>query len=119
MLKETLLAMRITDMEYAPDICRLLKAAERDLRSAGVEIEGECDFETEITANATTGEETIHITDHSTISDEMVQTAMITYCRVHFGSPQDYDRLAASYDLQRKQLANTTGYTDFGEDDGP
>ena len=115
MLNETLLAMRITEAEYEPDICRLLKAAEKDLRIAGVEIEGECDFEIEITTDAITGEKSITVTDNSTIEDEMVQTAMITYCRANFGSPPDYEKLAKSYDLQRRQLANATGYTNFGE----
>ena len=113
MLREAMLAMRVTDMEYAPDICRLLKAAERDLKSAGVVISGECDIRITENTNQETGVVTITATDNSTILDEMVQTAMITYARMHFGSPPDYDRLAASYKLQREQLANATGYTDF------
>ena len=40
---------------------------------------------------------------------------MITYVRFSFGSPADREALAASYDLQRRQLANRTGYTDFLE----
>lgn len=111
MLKETMLALRVTDTEYAPDICRLLKAAQRDLEIAGVIVRGTCDFT--ITENAQTG--AVTVTDNTTIKDEMVQTAMITYTRMHFGSPADYDRLAASYDLQRKQLANANNYTDFLE----
>ena len=114
MLKEAMLAMRVREMDYAPDICRLLKSAETDLRIAGVTIEGTCDFV--ITIDAIT--ESVSVTDNSTITDEKVQTAMITYCRMNFGSPPDFDKLAASYDLQRRQLANATGYTDFGEDDG-
>ena len=114
MLKEAMLAMRVWDMDYAPDICRLLKSAETDLRIAGVTIEGTCDFT--ITIDAITEE--VSVKDNSTITDENVQTAMITYCRKNFGSPPDFDKLAASYDLQRRQLANATGYTDFGEDDG-
>ena len=114
MLKETLLAMRITEDIYFPDVCRLLKSAERDLRMAGVEIIGECDFDITETEDQETGETTIAVDDNSTIEDEAVMTAMITYCRKNFGSPPDYDRLAASYDLQRTQLANATGYTDFG-----
>ena len=114
MLREAMLAMRVRDMDYAPDICRLLKSAETDLRIAGVTIEGTCDFV--ITIDAITEE--VSVTDNSTITDENVQTAMITYCRKNFGSPSDFDKLAASYDLQRRQLANATGYTDFGEDDG-
>lgn len=117
MLNETMLALRVTDMEYAPEICTLLKAAERDLKIAGIVISGTCSFDISSTTDPTTGESTITVTDNSTITDEAVQTALITYCRVHFGSPPDYDRLAASYDLQRRQLANATGYTDFYEPD--
>ena len=115
MLKEAMLAMRVSDMDYAPDICRLLKSAEIDLKIAGVTIEGTCEFV--ITIDAITGK--VSVTDNSTITDENVQTAMITYCRKNFGSPPDFDKLAESYDLQRRQLANASGYTDFGEDDEP
>ena len=118
MLKEAMLAMRVTDMGYAPDICRLLKSAEKDLKIAGVVIQGTCIFVITETEDQTTGETTITVTDNSTITDDTVKTAMITYCRANFGSPPDYDKLAASYDLQRRQLANATGYTDFGEESG-
>ena len=118
MLKEAMLAMRVTDMDYAPDICRLLKSAEKDLKIAGVVIQGTCIFVITETEDQTTGETTITVTDNSTITDEMVQTAMITYCRKEFGTPPDYVQLAASYDLQRRQLANATGYTNFGEGEG-
>ena len=118
MLKEAMLAMRVTDMDYAPDICRLLKSAEKDLKIAGVVIQGTCIFVITETEDQTTGETTITVDDNSTITDDTVKTAMITYCRANFGSPPDYDKLAASYDLQRRQLANATGYTDFGEESG-
>lgn len=110
MLKETMLALRVTDMEYAPEIRRLLIAGKRDLEIAGVTITG--DIVITITEDEQTG--VITATDSSTITDDLVITALITYCRANFGSPTDYDRLAASYDLQRRQLANATGYTDFG-----
>ena len=118
MLKEAMLAMRVTDMDYAPDICRLLKSAEKDLKIAGVVIQGTCVFDITETTDQTTGETMITVTDNSTITDDTVKTAMITYCRANFGSPPDYDKLAASYDLQRRKLANATGYTDFGEECG-
>ena len=117
MLKEAMLALRVTDMEYAPEICRLLKTAEKDLRIAGVEFTGTCIFVITETTDQETGDVTITVTDNSTITDDMVQTAMITYVRVHFGSPADVDKVASSYDLQRRQLANATGYTDFLDDD--
>lgn len=111
MLKEAMLALRVTDMEYAPEIARLLKAAERDLLIAGVETGGVCRIT--VTEDTTTG--TITATDNSSIKDPLIQTAMITYCRIHFGSPADKASLESSYDLQRKQLANASGYTDFME----
>lgn len=116
MLKETMLALRVTDMDYAPEICGYLTAAELDLRIAGVAIDGRCIFDVQETTDQTTGETTITVNDDSTIEDELVITAMKTYARMHFGSPADYDRLASSYDLQKRQLANATGYTDFGEE---
>jgi predicted transcriptional regulator len=42
--------------------------------------------------------------------------AIFTYVRANFESPADYDRLAASYSLQREQLMHATGYTDYGEE---
>ena len=46
--------------------------------------------------------------------DPLVVRAVITYCRVNFGSPDEYDRLKASYDEQKAQLSTCTGYTDWG-----
>ena len=115
MLKEAMLALRVTDMEYASEIRRLLYAAKTDLEAAGVVITGNLDITVTETEDQTTHEITITATDNSTITDEWVQTAMITYVRFNFGSPTDFDRVTASYDLQRRQLANRTGYTDFLE----
>lgn len=113
MLKEAMLAMRVTDMDYAPEICDYLRAAEEDLKIAGVILGGICAFDISYTENQATGETIVTVVDRSTITDELVRTAMITYAKMRFGSPPDYDRLAASYDLQRKQLANAAGYTRF------
>ena len=118
MLKEAMLALRVTDMEYAPDICRLLKAAEKDLRIAGVTYDGICSFQITETVDQTTGAVTITVTDNSTITDEAVKTALITYAGARGGyvGNEERDRLEKSYDLQRRQLANATGYTDFGDE---
>jgi hypothetical protein len=116
MLKEAMLALRVTDMEYAPEICDYLQAAETDLKMAGIVIEGTCDFEiTEAQDPLDQTATVVSVTDNSTIEDAAVKIAMITYVRMHFGSPPDFEKLEASYDLQRRQLANATGYTDFGE----
>ena len=43
--------------------------------------------------------------------DQLVTKAIITYCKLSFGLPEDYDRLKRSYDEQKAQLSNATGYT--------
>lgn len=45
--------------------------------------------------------------------DKIVTKAIITYCKLSFGLPEDYDRLKRSYDEQKAQLSNATGYTDW------
>lgn len=111
MLKEAMLNMRVTDMEYAPDIRRLLIAGKRDLEIAGVTITGVIDIT--ITEDEQTG--AITATDNSTITDDLVITAIITYAgaRGNYAGADERAKLDASYDLQRKQLANATGYTNF------
>ena len=115
MLKEAMLALRVTDMEYAADIKRLLIAGKRDLEIAGVKITG--DIVITITEDEQTG--AITVTDSSTITDDLVITAIITYAgaRGNYAGAEERAKLDASYDLQRRQLANATGYTDFLEEE--
>lgn len=46
--------------------------------------------------------------------DSIVNLAVITYCKMNFGLPEDYDRLKRSYDEQKAQLSTCTGYTEWG-----
>lgn len=48
--------------------------------------------------------------------DALVTKAIITYCKMSFGIPEDYDRLKRSYDEQKAQLSNATGYTSWGSE---
>lgn len=45
--------------------------------------------------------------------DALVTKAIITYCKMSFGLPEDYDRLKRSYDEQKAQLRTATGYTNW------
>lgn len=45
--------------------------------------------------------------------DAIVKLACITFVRMHFGQPDEYDRLKASYDEQKAQLSMATNYTDW------
>lgn len=40
----------------------------------------------------------------------LIQRAVITYCRLNFGKPDDYDRLKRSYDEQKAQLSMSSTY---------
>lgn len=46
--------------------------------------------------------------------EPIISRAIITYCKMSFGLPEDYDRLKRSYDEQKAQLSNATGYTNWG-----
>lgn len=85
MLSKVKLALRITTNAFDSELIDLIAAAQLDLGIAGVTLP-----------------ETI---------DEMVTRAIITYCKMSFGLPEDYDRLKKSYDEQKAQLVTATGYT--------
>ena len=120
MLKEAMRAYRVTDLEVAQQFADLLEAAYLDLKIAGVVIDGEVNITVTETENQQTGEVTIQVTDTSDITDKLVIQAMQTYIGANatFLERVDKESYAGSYEKQRKQLANATGYTDFGEGTG-
>ena len=87
MLEKVKLALRITTTAFDSELTELIAAAQLDLGIAGVVVP------TEI--------------------DAIVSRAIITYCKLHFGEPDEYDRLKASYDEQKAQLSMATGYTEW------
>lgn len=89
MLSKVKLALRITTTAFDDELNDLISAAQTDLGIAGVVIPDEV--------------------------DSIVTRAIITYCKLHFGEPGDYDRLKLSYDEQKAQLSMASGYTDFSE----
>ena len=91
MLNKVKLALRVTTDAFDTEITGLINAAIADLGIVGVD--------------------TLITTE-----DALLTRAIITYCRVHFGEPEDYDRLKKSYDEQKAQLSTATGWTDWGED---
>lgn len=83
-------ALRISTDAYNSELNALIVAAQQDLGIAGVVVPEEL--------------------------NEITERAVITYCKMSFGLPEDYDRLKRSYDEQKAQLSNATGYTDWGEE---
>ena len=89
MLDKVKTALRIVTDAFDDELTDLIAAAELDLGIAGVVVPSEM--------------------------DALVRRAIITYCRVHFGAPDEYDRLKRSYDEQKAQLMVATGYTTWTE----
>ena len=79
-------ALRITTTALDNELTDLIDSAKLDLGIAGVSLD-------EV--------------------DKLIQTAIITYCKMNFGLPEDYDKLKRSYDEQKAQMSNATGYTDW------
>ena len=78
-LDDAKLALRITGTAYEPEIMRLIEAAKMDLDRVGVDL---------MNAEA----------------KPLVEQAILTYVRINFGSPSDYDKLKISYDEQLLKL---------------
>lgn len=91
MLDMVKLALRITTDAFDNELNELIEAAQLDLGIAGVDIPDEI--------------------------DAIVSRAIVTYCKIHFGEPDQYDRLKASYDEQKAQLSMATGYTTWSDDE--
>jgi hypothetical protein len=93
MLEAVKLALAITVDDFDDEISDLIQAALYDLKTNGVDA-----------LNMQT--------------DPLIMQAVKTYCRAHFHSPSDYDRLLAAYEEQKGHLMNCTGYTVFPDDVG-
>lgn len=89
-LDKVKLSMRITTDVFDSELSDLIDAALADLGIAGANGEG------------------------VNLQDPLVLRAVTTYCQMHFGLPDDYDRLKKSYDEQKAQLSMATGYTVWG-----
>ena len=55
----------------------------------------------------------VHAISMST--DPLIVQAVKTFCRAHFHSPADYDKLIAAYETQKGHLMIAKDYTNYGE----
>lgn len=90
MREQVKLALRITTDAFDSEIDDLIEAAIGDLKMAGVAAD-----------------------EHRYAP--VVRRAVTTYCKAHFGQPDNYEQLKAAYDEQKAQLMVATGYTDWGK----
>ena len=83
MLNKVKTALRITTDRFDDEISDLISAAKADL---GIVAEIVND------------------------TDALTRQAIITYCRLHFGAPDEYDQLERSYNEQKAQLRANPDY---------
>lgn len=95
MIDDVRLALRLTTTVYDAELNDLINAGKADLGVAGVRLD-----------------ETTPPTDP--LTDPLIKKAVITYVKLHFGSPSDFDKLMRTYNEQKAQLSTCTGYTDWG-----
>ena len=94
MLDKVKMALRITTTALDDELADLIDAALDDLGLTGI----------------------VDSVLVETACPPLVRTAVITYCKMRFGLPEDYDRLKRSYDEQKAQLMTATGYTNWDGD---
>ena len=55
------------------------------------------------------------ITDSSTLTDELIMTAISVWCNMRIGNPPNYDNLLKAYESLKGQLRLSKSYTQYGE----
>ena len=94
--------------DYDAEIILQIKACALDLtRTAEITLPGEIN----ISRNETTGV----ITDTSTLTDEMIITAIGIWCNMRIGNPPNYDNLLKAYESLKGQMRLSKSYTIYGE----
>lgn len=83
MLNKVKLALRISTNAFDSEITDLIASAKADLGLVGIDVDED---------------------------EPLIARAIITYCRVNFGEPDDYERLKRSYDEQKAQLKSSLLY---------
>lgn len=86
-LQAVKMALRIVTEDFDNELNDLISAALIDMQLAGI--------------------------SNKDTDDPLVRRAVVTYCRLNFGEPDDYDRLKRSYDEQKAQMGMATGYTEW------
>lgn len=89
LIDDVKMALRVTTTAYDNELNDLIESAKKDLGIAGVEVP-----ETD---------------------DKIVNTAIKTYCKMNFGTPNPayWSILKQSYDEQKAQLSTSSDYSDF------
>ena len=109
MFAEVKATLPISGDDYDAEIIMQIKACALDLTtSAEITLPGTIT----ISRNAETGV----VTDTSTLTDELIMTAISTWCNMRIGNPPNYDNLLKAYESLKGQLRLSKSYTSYGGD---
>ena len=113
MFQEVKDTLPISGDDYDAQIIMEIKACALDLtRTAEIRLPGEIAItRTQSQQGAWT------ITDTSTLTDELIITAISVWCNMRIGNPPNYDNLLKAYESLKGQLRLSKSYTQYGEAD--
>lgn len=83
MLEKVKTALRVSTTAFDDELTDLIESAKGDLGLSGVDTDD---------------------------VDALIGKAIITYCKMSFGLPEDYDKLKKAYDEQKAQLKIAKNY---------
>ena len=109
MFQEVKDTLPISGDDYDAQIIREIKACALDLTtSAEIRLPGTIS----ITRNSTTW----IVTDNSTLTDELIITAISIWCNMRIGNPPNYDNLLKAYESLKGQLRLSGAYSTYEEE---
>lgn len=111
MFAEVKATLPISGDDYDEEIIMQIKAAALDLtRTSEIIMPGEIHITR--TQDPETGEWTV--TDDSDVTDELIITAIATWCNMRIGNPPNYDALLKAYESMKGSMRLSSSYTTEG-----
>ena len=109
MFQEVKDTLPISGDDYDAQIIREIKACALDLTtSAEITLPGT------IAITRTQNQQGVWtITDTSTLTDELILTAISVWCNMRIGNPPNYDNLLKAYESLKGQLRLSKSYTQY------
>ena len=106
MFAEVKAMLPVSGDDYDAEIIMQIKAAALDLtRTSEIILPGAISIER---TQSQSGEWTI--SDNSTVTDELVTTAIATWCNMRIGTPPNYDQLRAAYESMKGSMRMSSSY---------
>jgi hypothetical protein len=106
MFAEVKAMLPVSGDDYDGEIIMQIKAAALDLtRTSEIILPGEISIER---TQDQRGNWTI--TDSSTVTDELVTTAIATWCNMRIGNPPNYDQLKEAYESMKGSMRLSSSY---------